>query len=246
VGRVLVESALMITPLMLNNLLPPSGERTAGPAVAHAMQVMDVERLLGLDVEPALTGFLGAHRALFDGALTYYSVMHFAVTAAAAVILALVRPQLWARMRTTFVAGSLAALVVSRLWPLAPPNLLTGAGFDAVAAASHPPNPYAAMPSLHTAWALWSVLALILAARPYDRRLRALAAAAGGTHLGVIVLIVLSTGHHFVLDVLGGVGVVALGAGVAAAQRRRGSAPGRWSVRWPRRRQACSASAISP
>jgi hypothetical protein len=242
---VLLESALMVAPLMLNNLLPPSGERTAGPAATHAAQVMDVERFLGLDVEPALTGFLGAHRTLFDGALTYYSVMHFAVTAAAAVLLALARPQLWARMRTTFVAGSLAALVVSRLWPLAPPNLLTGAGFDAVAAASHPPNPYAAMPSLHTAWALWSALALIVAACPYDRRLRALAAAAGATHLTVIVLIVLSTGHHFVLDVLGGVGVVALGAGVAAALQRRRSVPARWSVRWPRPRQACSESATS-
>jgi hypothetical protein len=243
VGVLLAEAALMVAPLLINNLLPPTGERNAAAAAAHAAQVMHVERLLGVDVEPALTGFLGSHPALFGGALTYYAVMHFAVAAAAAVILAIARPQLWAPMRTTFVVGSLAALVVSRLWPLAPPNLVRG--FEIVAAASHPPNPYAAMPSLHTAWALWSALALIVAAWPDGRRLRALAVAAGGTHLGLIVLIVLSTGHHFVLDVIGGVSVIAVGAGVAMAVRayQRGTEQGRWSMRWLRRRQACSASA---
>jgi hypothetical protein len=76
------------------------------------------------------------------------------------------------------------------------------------------------MPSLHTAWALWSALAIVVAARPYDRGLRALAAVVGAAHLAATVLIVLSTGHHFVLDVLAGAGVIAFGAVVARAVHR--------------------------
>ena len=87
-------------------------------------------------------------------------------------------------------------------------------------------NLYAAMPSLHVAWAAWCAVAVITATRSRWRHLAWL-------YPWATVLVVLASANHFLLDAAGGLAVLGLGLlGTAGKQRwpcggHRGAAPGR-------------------
>jgi hypothetical protein len=221
-GRLLVETMLMLLPLAPYELLAIASAGRAGDAVRHAEALQAVERQAHLAVEPHLHRAAATHPALMAVSLHYYAVMHFAVTAGAALVLALCVRERWAAMRTAFVVCSLVGVAVFCLYPVAPPNLLRGTGFDGIAT-SHPGNPFGAMPSLHVAWALWAAAALVVAAGAAGGRTRAVALTAGGLHVAITVLVVLVTGHHWLIDAIGGLAVAGIGAAAGAAHRL-----GRW------------------
>ena len=122
---------------------------------------------------------------------------------------------------------TLLALVGYWLYPLAPPRLAPGDGFidtvrmlgtwgvapsDIVASAS---NQYAAMPSMHVGWALWSGLTIArFAPRPTVRAL-------GLLYPFVTFLVVIVTGNHFVLDAVGALLVFGLATVTATCLDRR-------------------------
>jgi len=101
-------------------------------------------------------------------------------------------------------------MAVFWLYPLAPPRMLTTAGFVDVVTASHAvgsfhtgvlasqANEYAAMPSLHIAWAVWSAIGLWMIT---DRRWVRVAAV---LYPALAVVAVMATANHFLMDVLGG------------------------------------------
>jgi diacylglycerol O-acyltransferase / wax synthase len=104
--------------------------------------------------------------------------------------------------------------VVFWLLPVAPPRLLHG--FNDVVASTHAfgswhtgalasaANQLAAMPSLHISWAAWCTVALWRAsARPAVRVLWL-------AYPCLTAFAVLATGNHFVLDIVGGLLVLAL------------------------------------
>ncbi len=72
-------------------------------------------------------------------------------------------------------------------------------------------DPVAAMPSLHVGWAIAVAAGLILYARSPAVRLVAV------LYPAAVVLTVLATGNHFVLDALAGALVMPVGFGIAAA-----------------------------
>jgi len=75
-------------------------------------------------------------------------------------------------------------------------------------------NLYAAMPSLHVAWATWCAVAVITATRSRWRHLAWL-------YPWATVVVVLASANHFLLDVAGGLAVLGLGLlGTAGEQRR--------------------------
>lgn len=63
-------------------------------------------------------------------------------------------------------------------------------------------NQYAAMPSLHVAWAVWVALALYVALRPYPWRIVV------WTYPMITTFVVIGTGNHFVLDAVAGALIV--------------------------------------
>jgi len=65
-------------------------------------------------------------------------------------------------------------------------------------------NLYAAMPSLHVAWATWCAVAVITATRSRWRHLAWL-------YPSVTLLVVLASANHFLLDAAGGLAVLGLG-----------------------------------
>jgi hypothetical protein len=95
------------------------------------------------------------------------------------------------------------------------------------ALASHA-DELAAMPSLHIAWAVWCTVALWRLSK--SRWLRTIAVA----YPLVTSLAVLATGNHFVLDILGGLVVIALAfaweRAIARLRRRPGPLHSRWGL----------------
>lgn len=198
-------------------------------AVGHARALLRVERALHLDVEASLQQLVLGARWLVRAANLYYRWPHlWAVIAMLAYLLAK-RSSHYRTLRAALVATTLAALAGFALWPAAPPRLLPGLGF--VDTVRRPPwrwamppdvsrwrfdamatNQFAAMPSVHVAFATWVVLAAWQACGPAGR---ALAAA----HLAATWFAVVVTANHWILD---GVAGTALPLGAWALVRAAG------------------------
>ena len=175
---------------------------------AHGADILRVERSLGIDPEHTLDRWLAAHHTLGLAVSDYYDNAHFIVTLGLLGFLWWRRADIYRPLRNALVLANVLAFAVFWLYPVAPPRMLPG--FTDVVAATHAigswhtgalasaANEFAAMPSLHIAWAVWcTVVVWQLSTR---RWLRALAV----LYPCVTAFAVLSTGNHYVLDLLGG------------------------------------------
>jgi hypothetical protein len=202
-------------------------------AQRDAARLLDAERWLHLDPERWLNADFTSHRWLGIPADFAYASLHYAVTPAVLVWLWRHHRDAYRLARTWLALATVLALVGFVLFPAAPPRLLPAAfGFtDTMAqhsaigwwggSASVPngmasmTNEFAAMPSLHVGWALWCGLMLVTHAR--DRTVRTL----GALYPVIIALVVMGTGNHYLLDVLGGAGVVAIARALTDPVLRR-------------------------
>lgn len=180
-------------------------------AFENADRLQQFEQWLHIDIE-AWSNQLLVHRLwLADAASAYYQLAHEGVAAA-------VLAWLWHRhrdsypaLRSTLVVMTLTSLLMYWLVPLAPPRLAQSGIVDTMLV--HPVvfagmesvtglvNLYAAMPSVHVAWATWCALAFALASRSPRRWLI-------WAYPLTTSCVVLGTGNHYVLDIVVGVLVV--------------------------------------
>jgi membrane-associated phospholipid phosphatase len=186
-------------------------------ALAHGRDILSAEQTLGIDPERTLDRWLAGHHTLGVILSYYYDNAHFIVTLGLLGFMWWSRADIFREMRNALVLINLLAFVVFWFYPVAPPRML--AGFTDVVASTHTlgswhtgalasdANQLAAMPSLHIAWAMWSSLA---AWRLLRSRIVAVIAACYPLLTAVTVL---STGNHYVLDVLAGAATMVL-AGV--------------------------------
>ena len=194
----------------VNNLAP----LRLSVALGNARGILHLERVLHIDPELSLDRWLAAHHTLGAILANYYDNAHFVVTLGVLGWLWWRRADLYRPLRNALVLVNVIGFVVFWLYPVAPPRMLDG--FTDVVASSHAfgswhtgalasaANQLAAMPSLHMAWAAWCTLALW---RASDRLVvRALAVA----YPCLTALAVLATGNHFLLDIVGGLAVLAL------------------------------------
>ena len=213
-------------------------------AFRNAGRVWDWERALHLPSEGSVQSLLLHGDTLAHLANTYYATVHFPATVAFLVWLYLKRPAhyVWARRVLAALTG--AALVLHLVFPLAPPRMLAAAGLVDTAKVYGPSvygppqtdtlsNQFAAMPSLHCAWAAWCGIVLVLLVRRTWVRVVAL------VYPFSTFFVVLSSGNHYLLDVLAGVVVLCLGAAVVQIA---GSAGGRLPI--PGRATADDADAL--
>ncbi len=205
-------------------------------AFRNARRIIRWEELLGMYHEEAIQDVvIGWGRALMSFWNLFYGTFHFLATIVVLVLLFRRVPERYRRWRNVLAATTALALVGFALYPLMPPRLLPASygyvdslkvfgspwSFDS-GAMQKLSNQYAAMPSLHFAWALWCALAIV----PALRRLWAKALAALYPVLTLFAIVI--TGNHFVLDAVGGALVV--GGGVLYA-----SIVARGWLRLPRR-----------
>jgi hypothetical protein len=200
-------------------------------ALAHAQGILSLEQTLHIDPELTLDRWLAGHHTLGLVVSYYYDNAHFVVTLGLLGWLWFRRVDLYRPMRNSLVLVNALAFVVFWRYPVAPPRMLDG--FTDVVQATHAVGSYhtgslashanelAAMPSLHIAWAVWCTLVIWqLSAR---RWARALAVAYPCT----TAMAVVSTGNHFVLDILSGLAAIAISVLlVVLAERRRSQLPG--------------------
>jgi hypothetical protein len=193
-----------------------------GTAVHRAHQVVRLERGLHIFHERGLNEFVAGQHWLAYVSNYYYATLHFVVTIGVGVWVYRKRSWYARRLRNAWYAANLFGLLGFAFLALAPPRLLPDGGFvDTVvrfhtwgswgdaSVASHS-NQYAAMPSMHIAWSLWSGLVLYKLARHTWVRLLGL------LYPFATLFVIIGTGNHYFLDAVGGVVALALGF---AAQR---------------------------
>src|SRR5205807_7835692 len=207
---------------------------SATVSIAHAkdnaLDIIRWERSLGIFHEQGMqNAFLGS-RTFLEFWNLFYGTFHFIVTAFALIFVFRRFPDRYPRWRNTLACTTGLALVGFALYPLMPPRLLNDVGqfgghlmgfhfhdtleefgslwsFDS-GTMQKISNQFAAMPSLHYAWSMWSCLVLFPVLR--HRWAKALAVAYPAATLFAIVV----TGNHYIIDAAGGAAV--LGAGYVA------------------------------
>jgi hypothetical protein len=201
-----------------------------GTALAHGAAIFHVERRLHLDPELTLNHWLAQHLTFGRLLADYYDNLHFVVTLGVLFWVWWRHSSRYRMLRNTLIGTNLIGFAVFWLYPVAPPRMLAAAGFVDIVSVTHAigawstgafasqANEYAAMPSLHVAWAIWCALAVWVVRR--DALSRIIAA----VYVVVTTLIVMATANHYLLDVAAG----ALTAGVSVT----------FALIWERRRRA--------
>ena len=193
-------------------------------ALANGHSLLNWERGVHLDPERWLNALVHHSTALAVGFSYYYALLHYLVTPVVLVWMYRSHVDYYRRARTWLIASTLLGLVGFTMLPTAPPRLLRVGFHDTLAdvqrwgwwggEASAPKgfggltDQFAAMPSLHVGWALWCGVLVVRFAR--HRAIRAL----GVLYPVLTAVVVMSTANHYLVDVLAGVVVMVLGAGV--------------------------------
>lgn len=214
------------------NLVRGVVDGSAAIAFQNARSIVDAELALGLFVEPSVQSWALGHAWLIDAAGYVYVHSHFVVTSAFLVWLYLARNRAFYFVRNMLMIAMSLALAGYVLFPTAPPRMLPEWGFsDTVVAmvgekaargAEYLYNPFAAVPSMHVAFALMVgvTAALLVGSR--------MARIAWVVYPGIVTFAVVVTGNHFWLDAAAGALVAAVAAYAAHAGLAR-ARPGVWS-----------------
>jgi hypothetical protein len=213
-----------------------SASVSADRALQNARHIIDFEKSIGLYIEPDLHDAILGSRAFVQFWNLFYGSFHFAVTIGVLAWLFIKFPERYRQWRTVLLTTIGLSLTGFALFPVMPPRLLANCGefggcdpsavfvdtsitygglwsFDSGTAVAVS-NQFAAMPSLHFAWAMWCTLALWPVLRhTVTRSLMAIYPVA--TVYAVIV-----TANHYWLDVVGG--AIVLGVGVFVGNWRIG------------------------
>ena len=207
-------------------------------ALHNAERVIDLERALGIFHEQAIQHWFLSWPWFIRLLDIYYGSLHFIVPIVVLVLLFRRWPEDYRLWRNTLAATTGLALIGFSFFPLMPPRLLCdcayGAGpgfhygfvdtlvryggtwsFDS-GAMKDVSNQYAAMPSLHVAWALWCACVVIPRLRPTWAKVLA------GLYPVLTVVAVVVTANHYLLDAVGGAATLALGYLVGRAVTRAG------------------------
>ena len=192
-------------------------------AFDNALDVIRVEEWMGLYFEEGLQAvFLPAEWFIWCWNI-FYGTAHFIVTTVALIWCFRRMPARYPLWRNTLAFTTALALIGYAFYPLMPPRLLPATwgyidtlaqigglwSFDSGAVKSVS-NQYAAMPSLHFGWSLWSAFVLWPAARR-----RTWTAALLGVYPVATLFAIIVTANHFWLDAAGGALVLGVGYVVA-------------------------------
>jgi membrane-associated phospholipid phosphatase len=227
VGEVLIIGAL----LFVYDHIKRIAHRRPSAAEGNGRALLRIERAAGLDPERWLNHGLTAHHAWSVAASYSYETLWWSTALVVLVVAYWRAPDRYRLLRNVLVTINVVALLVFFIWPVMPPRLIPGAGFvDSVAAAGFgtkhvgrlPADQYAAMPSLHVAWAVYTAWAMTVISR---RRLILVLAV---MLPAVTVVDVMATGNHYLLDCVAGAALTWLAVATmtrAEWRRARRAAP---------------------
>ncbi|WP_207841563.1 phosphatase PAP2 family protein [Williamsia soli] len=198
----------------------------ADQAYRNAYEILRIEDAWHFALERPLNELVHTTSWLANIVALQYATLHFLVTPAVLIWLLFRRKDHYRKVSGTLVLCTGLALFGFYFMPTAPPRLLPGEGFVDVMAQTSSwgwwpesgapgsdaiSNQFAAMPSLHCAWATWCGLVLFFLAKWQWLRI-----------LGLIYpfttyFVVMGSGNHFILDVIAGVALLAVAAAIVYA-----------------------------
>ena len=229
----LVELALVAFLGWVYNWLQDLAPLRRAAALRHGAAVLSLEHELGIAPEKAMDHWLAGQHVLAYISSDFYDNAIFVVTFCFAAWTWWRRPDIYRPLRNTLVVANLAGFAVFWAYPVAPPRMLPGF-VDVVERVGglgswhntliEHADQLAAMPSMHLAWAVWCSLVAWRLAR--TRRGRVVAGTFAVLYPVTTTFVVLSTGNHYVLDVVAGTACTVLAAlacrvGPLAARRLR-------------------------
>ena len=220
---VFVQVALMEATYMAYRLVRGWIDDPTGAAVAfqNGRSVIHIEQSLGIFVEPKLQALLGPTGLVGDAASWMYLNAQVTVTLGALVYLYLRHNRSFYFVRNMFIVAWFIALLGYMVFPTAPPRFFPEWGFvDSVAdftgidplstsGANALFNPYAAVPSMHVAFAL--MIGMPLAVLAKHRAVRWFWTA----YPLLVTFVIVMTANHFVFDAI--LGALTAGCAYAAA-----------------------------
>jgi membrane-associated phospholipid phosphatase len=188
----------------------------ANVAYQHGRDIVDFERSIHLFFEQDVQRWSIDHSFVIHAADWMYVNSHFLVTTTFLIWLYIARNHAYYFVRNMFIIAMAFALVGYVLFPTAPPRFFPEWGFTdsvvdyfgqgASTTAGVLYNPYAAMPSMHVAFALMLAVPAIQLMRV--RALKVMWA----LYPLLVTFVVISTGNHFWLDAAFGALVAACSA----------------------------------
>jgi membrane-associated phospholipid phosphatase len=204
-------------------------------AIAHGQQVIDLERSTHTLFEPSLQAFFLPAHWVIDVANQMYLNAQFSIALGFLVWLYLFRNESYYFVRNMFVVSMGLALVGYTLYPTAPPRMFPAHGFvDTItdfSGVNHDStlakvfiNPYAAVPSMHCAFALMIGATGIKVCRNWWAK------AFWASWPLLISWVVIVTANHYWVDVALG-WMVALTAALVASRLLARARPEAWSFR---------------
>eukprot|EP00127_Corallochytrium_limacisporum_P005726 Clim_evm105s210 gene=Clim_evmTU105s210 len=190
-------------------------------AKTHADEVVAIEKFLNVFVEEKIQAAFLNNVFFIKLMNTFYYTAHPLVTIIGAVLLYMYNRSNFPKWRNVFLIMNFIALFGYAVWPLMPPRLLgdceteyggcdrqyffvdTLEGYGAQwswrsGSASVLSNQYAAMPSMHIGYALWSTNASLSVVQNRIGRLTFMA------YPFIVALCIVVTANHFILDMVGG------------------------------------------
>jgi membrane-associated phospholipid phosphatase len=206
----------------------------ANIAYQHARDIVDFERGIHSFVEVDIQRWAINNPFFIHVADWMYVNSHFIVTTTFLIWLYIARNHAYYFVRNMFIVAMVFALIGYVAFPAAPPRFLPEWGFqDTVAdffgngasqAASVLYNPYAAVPSMHVAFALMVAVPAIQLVR------RRIVKVLWLFYPLLVTFVVIATGNHFWIDAALGV-VVALCSAVLARDAFGRARPEAWAWR---------------
>ncbi len=198
-------------------------EGRATAAFQHARDLIQIERTMHFFVEPSVQAWASGSHLAMDVSSWLYVNAQTSVTVGALIYLYLRHNRSFYFVRNMFMIAMVIALVGYMVFPTAPPRFMPEWGFidsvsdftgvhisHASASMSALTNPYAAVPSMHVAFALmigWPLARLT--------RLRAVRVA-WFLYPFLMAFVIVATANHFIFDALLGAATAGLSAYGAA------------------------------
>lgn len=204
-------------------------------AFDHTREVIQIERAMHIFVEPSVQAWAMGSHALIDLSSWLYVNAQTTVTVAALIYIYLCHNRSFYFVRNMLMISMVIALFGYAVFPTAPPRFMPEWGFvDTVSSftgvhVSHSSasmsalfNPYAAVPSMHVAFAAmigWRLADLV---RPRALKL------AWALYPLLIAFVIIATANHFILDAL--LGLLTAAVSALLAQRLARFGPVAWRL----------------
>jgi membrane-associated phospholipid phosphatase len=201
-------------------------DQDTAQAFVNGQRVIDAQRALHAMIELPLQHLVDGSEFLVQATSYTYWLSQFAVVGIALLYVYFRSQERFYRFRDILIVANLIGLVGYVTFPTAPPRMFPEAGFEDTlaehAAVSHDTsfiafaaNPYAAMPSLHSADALIVGITMAIVVRRRWAKVLWLAWPLW------VWFSVMATGNHFWLDIAVGVLVAGIAAAIVLGTWRR-------------------------